>query len=82
MSNRFSEQEVVVLGLNSQVLEDGVRPEPLHVIPILNLTMTDRVVDAISGTAGGCKSLVADEEVKILCPPFSGQMGACCAASS
>jgi len=62
----------VVLGLNSQVLEDGVRPEPLHMVPVLNLTMTDRIVDAVSGIVGNSKSLIADEEVQVLRPPLGG----------
>lgn len=51
---RLSEQEVVVFWLDSQVFEDGVRPEPLHVVPILNLTMADRVVDTITRAVRSC----------------------------
>jgi hypothetical protein len=29
---RFGQKEEVVLGLDTQVLEDGVGPEPFHVI--------------------------------------------------
>lgn len=56
----------MVFRLNSQILENGVGPEPLHVIPILNLTMSDRVMQAISRSIGCRKRLVADEEVEIL----------------
>lgn len=38
------EQDVVVFGFCPEVLEDALFPEPLHVIPILNLSMSDRVV--------------------------------------
>ena len=38
----------MILGLDAEVLEDGVGPEPLHVIPVLNLSMANRVVDTIS----------------------------------
>jgi len=31
-SNRLSKEEVVVFGLDSEILEDGVGPEPLHVV--------------------------------------------------
>lgn len=34
--------------------------------PVLNLTVSDGVVDAVAGSAGGGQSLVTDEEVKVL----------------
>jgi hypothetical protein len=45
---RLREQEVVVLRLDPQILENGVGPEALHVVPVLDLTMPDRIPDAIS----------------------------------
>ena len=47
-----------------QVLEDAVLPETLHVIPVLNLTVTDRVVRLV-GLAVGL-GLLTNVEVKIL----------------
>lgn len=41
-------------------------------VPVLNLTMTDRIVDAVSGIVGNSKSLIADEEVQVLRPPLGG----------
>lgn len=55
----------MVLGLNAQVLEHRVRPEPFHRIPILNLTVSDGIVDTIPGPIGGRQSFVANEEIQV-----------------
>lgn len=47
-THRFSQEEVVVLRLNSEVLEDGMRPESLHMVPVLDLAMSNWIVNAIS----------------------------------
>ena len=60
------EEEIVIFRLGPQVLEDRLLPVPLHVIPVLNLAMTDRIVDAVSRSLRVRKCLVADEEIKIL----------------
>ena len=60
------QEEVVVLGLCTQVLEDRLLPVPLHVIPVIYLTMSNGVVDAISRSLRIRNSFVADEEIKIL----------------
>jgi hypothetical protein len=39
----------MILGLDVQVFEDRVRPELLHLIPILDLTMANGVIDAVPG---------------------------------
>jgi hypothetical protein len=38
----------VVFGLDSEIFEYRIGPEALHVIPVLHLTMSDRVVYAIA----------------------------------
>lgn len=38
----------MVLRFRSQILEDRLLPVSLHVIPIINLAMTDRVVYTVS----------------------------------
>lgn len=43
----------MVLGLDAQVFKDGVRPESFHVIPVLDLTVSNGVVDAISRALTG-----------------------------
>lgn len=59
------EEEVVIFRLSSQVLEDRLLPVPLHIIPVLNLAVSDRIVDAISRSLRIRKGLIADEEVEI-----------------
>jgi len=43
----FCKEEVVVFGLDSEIFEYRIGPKALHVIPVLHLTMSDRVVYAI-----------------------------------
>jgi len=38
----------VVFGLDSEIFEYRIGPEALHVIPVLHLAMSDRVVYAIA----------------------------------
>ena len=68
------QKEVVILGLRTKVLEDRLLPIPLHVIPILYLSVTNGIVDAIARSLGIGHSLIADEEVKVLDPAFGREM--------
>jgi hypothetical protein len=43
----FSQKKIVVLRFDSEIFENGVRPEPFHMIPILDLAMTDRIMDSV-----------------------------------
>ena len=56
----------MVLGLRTKVFEDRLLPVPLHMVPVLDLTMADGVVDAIAWGLRVGDGLIADEEVKIL----------------
>ena len=56
----------MILRLSPEILEDGLFPVPLHIVPILNLTVPDGVVNTISGSLRIRKCLVADEEIEIL----------------
>lgn len=56
----------MVFGFDPEVFEDRVRPESLHVVPILDLSMSDGIVHAITGSITSRESLVADEEIQIL----------------
>ena len=56
----------MIFRLSPEVLEDRLLPVPLHVIPVLYLTMPDRIVDAISWGLRVREGFVADEEVEIL----------------
>lgn len=56
----------MVFRLDAEVLEDRVRPEAFHGIPVLDLTMANGVVDAITRSAGSSESLISDEEIQVL----------------
>jgi len=72
------QEKVMVLRLRAEVLEDRLFPVTLHVIPVINLAMADRVVDTVSRRLGISKCLVADEEVKVLNPALRGEMARLC----
>ena len=44
---RTHEQDVVILRFSSEVLEDALFPEPFHVIPVVDQSMLDRVVERV-----------------------------------
>lgn len=58
----------MILRLSSEVLEDALLPVPLHVIPIVDQTMANRIVYAIG--FGVCDCFVPDVEIKILNSSF------------
>lgn len=66
----------MVFGLDAQVLKDGIGPESFHVVPVLDLSVPNRVVDAISWTLTGRQSLVANEEIQVLRATLRGEVGA------
>ena len=76
----FCKEKVVVFRLDPEVFEDGVGPEPLHVVPVLHLSMSDRVTNTISRVVAGYQGFVADEEIKIFCAPLRRDVGALSAA--
>jgi hypothetical protein len=57
----------MVFRLHPQIFEDGIGPEPLHMVPILYLPMSDRVVYPVSWSGSCCKRLISNEEVEVLC---------------
>lgn len=42
----------MIFGLNAQILENRVGPEAFHVIPILDLAVSNGVVNTISRATG------------------------------
>lgn len=64
----------MILGLCSQILEDRLLPIPLHVVPVINLPMTNRIVHAVAWSFGIRESFVADEEVEVLNPALRCKM--------
>ena len=64
----------MVLGFGAKVLEDRLFPVTLHVIPVVDHPMANRVVDTVPRRLGIGKRLVTDEEVEILNPALRGEM--------
>ena len=60
------QEEVMIFRFRSEIFEDRLLPVPLHVIPVIYLTVSDGVVDAISRGLCIRDSFVSDEEIKIL----------------
>lgn len=71
----------MVLGLHAQVFEDRIRPESFHMVPILNLSMTDRVVNTISRATARSQRFIADKEIQVLRATLRGQVGATTAST-
>jgi hypothetical protein len=66
------QQEIMVFGFRAQVLEDSLLPVALHMIPVLDHAMSDRIMDTICLTVG--ESFVPDEEVEVVDPPLGREM--------
>lgn len=64
----------MVLRLRPEVLEDRLFPVTLHVIPVIDLTMANRIVDTISWRLRISKRLVANEKVEVLDPALRGEI--------
>ena len=72
------QKEVMVLRLCTEILEDRLFPVPLHVIPVVDLTMANRVVDTVSRRLRISKRFIANEEVKVLDPSLRGEIARLC----
>lgn len=68
MDHRTDQKEIMVLWLGTEVLEDRLFPVAFHVIPVVDLTMANRVVDTVSWCLGIGKRFVTDKEVEVLDP--------------
>jgi hypothetical protein len=64
----------MVFRLSSEILKDRLLPVTLHMVPIVDHTMSDGIVHAISWRFGVGQSLVADEEVEIFDATLGGEM--------
>lgn len=71
----------MVLGLHAQIFEDRVRPESFHVVPVLNLSVSDRVVNTISWTTARSQRFIADKEIQVLRATLGRQVGATTAST-
>ena len=43
------EQDIVILRFDSQVLEYAPLPQPLHVVPVIDQAVSDRIVQLVRG---------------------------------
>ena len=64
----------MVLWLRAQVLEDRLLPVAFHMVPVLNLPMTNGIVHAIAWRLRVRKCLIADEEVEVLNPALGREV--------
>ena len=71
---RTDQKEVMVLRLGAEVLEDRLFPVAFHVIPVVDLTMANRVGDTVSWCLGIGERFVTDKEVEVLDPALRGEM--------
>ena len=72
------QKEIMVLRLGAEVLEDRLFPVAFHVIPVVDLTMTNRVVDTVSWRLSIGERFVTDEEVEVLDPALRGEIARLC----
>lgn len=58
---------MVVFGFYPEIFEDALLPESLHVVPVLDLTVTDGVAQSVvAGTTGVVtQCLITDIKVKV-----------------
>jgi hypothetical protein len=68
------QEKVMVLWLRPEVLEDRLFPVTLHVIPVIDLTMANRIRDTVSWRLRISKRLVANEKVEVLDPALRGEI--------
>ena len=68
----------MVLRLGAEILEDRLFPVPLHVVPVVDLAMANRVVDTVSRCLRISKRFVANEEVEVLDPSLRCEIARLC----
>lgn len=71
---RFGKEEVVVFGLHAEVLKNRVRPKALHVVPVLDLPVSNGVVHTVPGAIASSQSLITNEEIQVLGTTLSRQV--------
>ena len=68
----------MILWLRPQILENRLFPVPFHVIPVLNLTVADGVVHAISWCLHVRERLITNEEVEVFDPSLRRETAGLC----
>ena len=64
----------MILWFATKVLEYRLLPVTLHIVPVIDLTMADRIVDAVSRRLRVGECLIADEEVEVLNPALGREV--------
>jgi hypothetical protein len=72
--NLSCQQEIMIFWLCSQIFEDRLLPIALHMVPIVNHPMSDRVVNTISWRFDIRNCLVADEKIEVFYSTFGREM--------
>lgn len=64
----------MILWLRSKILEYRLFPVPLHMIPVVNHSMTNGIMDSVAWRLRVGQRFIADEEIEIFYTAFRRQM--------
>ena len=64
----------MILWFCTQIFKDRLLPITFHMVPIIDHTMTNRIVNAITRSFRISKGFIADEEIKVLYSSFGCKM--------
>lgn len=59
------QEEVMIFGLSPQIFEDRLFPVSFHIVPIIDHTVSDGIMNAITRCLRVRKGFVADKEIKV-----------------
>lgn len=74
ISSLTHKHEMVIFRLASEVLENRLFPKAFHMIPVFDLTMTNRIM--YSHSFGASKRFIANIKVQIFYAPLRCQVAA------
>ena len=60
----------MILWLRPEILKDRLFPVPLHVVPVVNHSVSNGIVYAIARSLDIGQGFVTDEEVEVFDPSF------------
>jgi len=59
------QKEIVIFWFGPQVLEDGLLPVSFHVVPIINHSVSNWIVNTVARRFHVSKSFITNEEVEV-----------------
>lgn len=68
------QKEIMIFWFSPQILEDGLLPVSLHVIPIVNHSVPNWIVNTVTGRFHVGKSFITNEEVEVFNTSFRSKM--------